>query len=216
MGTSDAPPMEGGDPTNEKPEEELQPNLELEEFAADAAAEEPPLLPMREPMRGIFKALGMIEQVVGGLFLLLILILVLGQVAQRYVHGTWPWTGELARYSLVWATFLMAGYLIAYAPHHIAIHVIDYVAKGRWLDAVKLFVNVVVLLTTVAMIYGSYTLIADDIGQVTAAGQIPLRYVNMVPLVGLILIVLRVILGIVVRDVPALLGRDANIEEDAA
>ena len=36
-------------------------------------------------MRTIFRAIGMLEQIVGSLLLLLILVLVLAQVAQRYL-----------------------------------------------------------------------------------------------------------------------------------
>jgi TRAP-type C4-dicarboxylate transport system permease small subunit len=204
MAQNDGPPTDG---TSESPEDAPKPSLEIDEFAA---TEEPPLLPTSEPLRTIFRAIGVAEQVVGSLLLLLILILVLSQVAQRYVPGTWPWTGELARLAMVWAAFLMAGYLIAYHPHHITIQIVDYVLRGRGLAVVKLFVNVVILLTCLALIYGSITLIQTDIGQVTPAAEIPLRLVNAVPLVGLFLIVLRVVLGIVVNDVPALRGREAD------
>lgn len=181
---------------------------ELESLDADPSGGEEPLLPSREPMRSIFRALGMVEQIVASLLLVVILVLVLTQVAIRYIPG-WsaPWTGELARLSMVWATFLIAGYLVAYPPHHIAIQVIDYVAKGRWLAAVKLFVNVVILTTCIVLIYGSYTLVTTDVDQVTPAGGWSLRFVNAIPLVGLFLVAIRALLGIVVRDIPALRGR---------
>ena len=87
---------------------------------------------------------------------------------------------------MVWVTFLLAGYLMAYAPHHITIQIIDYVAKGRWLAVVKLFVNFVILATCLFLIYGSYTLVTTGIDQVTPAGGLSLRFVNAVPLVGLV------------------------------
>jgi TRAP-type C4-dicarboxylate transport system permease small subunit len=158
-------------------------------------------------MRTIFRALGLLEQIVGSLLLGLILVLVLAQVAQRYLPGASPWTGELARLSLVWVTFLMAGYLIAYAPHHIAIQIIDYVAKGRWLASIKLFVNLVILATCLVLIYGSYALVTTSVDQVTPAGELSMRFVNAVPLVGLILVIMRVVLAIVGKDIPALRGR---------
>jgi TRAP-type C4-dicarboxylate transport system permease small subunit len=207
MAQLDGPPTDGTDSASESPVDEPKPSLEIDEFAA---TEEPPLLPTREPLRTIFRAIGIAEQIVGSLLLLLILILVLAQVAQRYVPGTWPWTGELARLAMVWAAFLMAGYLIAYHPHHITIQIVDFVLRGRALALVKLFVNVVILLTGLALIYGGITLIGTDIGQVTPAAEIPLRFVNAVPLVGLFLIVLRAVLGIAVNDVPALRGREAD------
>jgi TRAP-type C4-dicarboxylate transport system permease small subunit len=166
----------------------------------------PELLPAREPLRSIMHLIGQAEQVIGGVLLVIILVLVLAQVAQRYLPGGYPWTGELARLSMVWATFVLAGYLMAH-DRHIAIHVVDYVLHGRALAAVKLMVNVVVLVTCLVLLYGTYVLIDTDIGQVTAAAEIPLRYVNAVPLVGFFLTAIRAVLGIVVNDVPALLGR---------
>jgi len=202
MDQYEGPPGVDGDPLAETPTAELHSLMESEE-----SPEEPPLLPVSEPMRTIFRALGLLEQIVGSLLLGLILVLVLAQVAQRYLPGAAPWTGELARLSLVWVTFLMAGYLIAYAPHHIAIQIIDYVAKGRWLASIKLFVNLVILATCLVLIYGSYTLVTTSVDQVTPAGELSMRFVNAVPLAGLILVVLRVVLAIVDRDIPAFRGR---------
>jgi TRAP-type transport system small permease protein len=166
----------------------------------------PELLPDREPWRSLLHWTGILEQVIGSVLLVVVLVLVLAQVAQRYVPGSWPWTGEVARLAMVWATFVMAGYLAAH-DRHIAIHVVDWVLGGRALATVKLFVNLVILVTCVVLIYATYQLVATDIGQVTAAAQLPLRFVNAVPLVGFALIALRALLGIVLRDVPALLGR---------
>jgi len=202
MDPNDGPPGGTSAPLDETAPAE--PHLLLE---SEESPEDPPLLPEGEPMRTIFRALGLLEQIVGSLLLGLILVLVLAQVAQRYLPGAAPWTGELARLSLVWVTFLMAGYLIAYAPHHIAIQVIDYVAKGRWLASVKLFVNLVILATCLVLIYGGYTLVTSGVDQVTPAGELSMRFVNALPIVGLILVVVRVVLAIVVKDVPALRGR---------
>ncbi len=171
-----------------------------------AGSSNPELLPVREPWRRIVHGIGIGEQIVGALLMLMILVLVLAQVAQRYVPGAWPWTGEVARLSLVWATFVMSGYLMAF-DRHIAIHVVDYVLGGRALAAVKLFARLVVLLTCLALMYATYQLVSEDIGQVTAAGQIPLQIVNAVPIIGFSLTALRAVLGIALVDVPAVLGR---------
>lgn len=166
----------------------------------------PELLPAGGPLRPILHFIGQVEQLIGAILLVIILVLVLAQVAQRYLPGGYPWTGEVARYSMVWATFVLAGYLMAH-DRHIAIHVVDYVLHGRALSAVKLMVNVVVLVTCMVLLYGTYVLIDTDIGQVTAAAQMPLRWVNAVPMIGFFLTAIRALLGIVLNDVPALLGR---------
>jgi TRAP-type C4-dicarboxylate transport system permease small subunit len=204
MAQNDGPPTDGADPLDDPT---TSSPLGIDELVV---TEDPPLLPTRGPLRTSFRVLGAIERILGSLLLLLILILVLAQIADRYIPGAAPWTGELARLSMVWATFLLAGYLIAYSPHHIAIQVVDYVAKGRRLAMVKLFVNVVILLTCLLLIYGTINLLATDIGQVTPAGEIPLRLVNAVPLIGFVLVAVRVLLAIVIRDVPALRGTDGD------
>jgi TRAP-type C4-dicarboxylate transport system permease small subunit len=167
---------------------------------------QPELLPNRQPWRSIFHAIGVVEQVIGSVLLVIILVLVLGQVAARYVPGSWVWTGEVARLSMVWLTLVMAGYLAAH-DRHIAIHVVDWVLAGRALAAVKLFVSITVLVTCLVLLYAVYLLIATDIGGVTPAAEIPLRFVNAVPLVGFALVVLRALLSIVLVDLPALIGR---------
>jgi TRAP-type C4-dicarboxylate transport system permease small subunit len=204
MARRDGPPADGADTAGEGRVDENEALQELHALQTEAPRAEPPLLPSREPMRTLFRILGAVERVLGSLLLALILILVLGQVAIRYLPGAAPWSGELARLSMVWATFLMAGYLVAYPPHHIAIQVVDYVAKGRWLAAVKLFVNVVILATCLVLIYGTYTLVTTTVAQVTPAGGLSMRFVNAIPLVGLVLVALRAVLGIVVNDIPSL------------
>lgn len=171
----------------------------------------PEILPRREPWRRIVHAIGVVEQVIGALLLGLILTLVVALVAQRYLPGAnFPWTGEVARLAMVWATFVMAGYLAGH-DRHIAIHVVDYVVKGRPLAAIKLFVNVVVLLTCLGLLYATYVLVESDVGQVTPAAEIPLRFVNAVPIIGFALTALRAGLAIAMRDVPALMGREEEV-----
>lgn len=205
MAKHDGPPLDDADPV--EGHQATHPHAgEIDELNEPEA----PLLPSSEPLHTIFRAIGVIEQILGILLLLAILGLVLVQVAQRYLPGEWPWTGELARYSMVWATFFLAGYLVAYPPHHIAIHVVDFVVGERFLALIKLFVNLVLFATSVFMIYGSYRLIATDIGQVTPAGEMSMKFVNTWPLVGLILVAIRAVLGIVVEDVPALRARNGD------
>jgi TRAP-type C4-dicarboxylate transport system permease small subunit len=167
----------------------------------------PEILPQAEPWRGILHAIGVAEQFVGSALLLVVFMLVLAQVALRYLPiATVPWTGEIARLALVWLTFVLAGYLAAH-DRHIAIQVVDYVLGGRALAAVKLFVDVVVLATCVVAMVAIAQLLAEDIGQVTPAAQLPLWIVNFVPLVGFALTTLRVIVLMLVRDLPVVSGR---------
>jgi TRAP-type C4-dicarboxylate transport system permease small subunit len=168
----------------------------------------PELLPPAGPLRRVFRFIGLFEQAVGTAFILVILALVLMQVAQRYLpEGGWAWTGEVARLSMVWSTFILAGYLMAH-DRHIAIQLVDLVLPRRLLGVVKTMVHLVVGGTCVAMAYSIYRLIADDIGQRTAAAEIPLVWVYVIPLVGFVLTAVRAGLALVVADIPQVTGRE--------
>lgn len=82
--------------------------------------------------------------------LLLIFFLVLAQAGQRYLPiDGWPWTGELARFSLVWLTFLSAGVLVT-SDSHIAIEMVDGLGGPR----VRRVVRVLSCLIVAAVGYG--------------------------------------------------------------
>ncbi len=177
------------------------------EVEALAGESNPEILPRSEPWRKILQAIGLAEQVVGAILLFVILVLVVALVAQRYVPGAnYPWTGEVARLSMVWATFIIAGYLAAH-DRQIAIHVVDFALGARALAAIKLFANVVVLVTCVGLAYAVILLIGEDIGQVTPAAEIPLRIVNAIPITGFVLTAVRMAVAIVAIDLPAVRGQ---------
>ena len=75
----------------------------------------------------IGRVLTAIELTIAVAALLLIFGLVLLQAGQRYLPiDGWPWTGELARFCLVWLTFVTAGVLVT-KDSHISIEMIDMV-----------------------------------------------------------------------------------------
>ena len=175
-----------------------------------AEVDTPELLPHREPWRSMLHGIGVLERTIGSALIVVILVLVLIQVAQRYLPGSgWPWTGEVARLALVWCTFVLSGYLMAH-DRHISIQVVDLLLPPRGLAVVQLLGHVVVGLTCLAMAYACYQLIADDIGQVTPAAEIPLAWIYTMPLVGFALTALRAVLAIGMLDIPAIAGRSGR------
>ena len=166
------------------------------------------LLPSREPFRTLTRLVGLVEQIIGGALIVVILVLVLIQVAQRYVHAFdgWPWTGEIARLALVWCTFVLSGYLMA-QDRHITIKVADLVLPEWVLDLVKLGSHVVVLVTCLGMGYATYSLIANDIGQRTPAAELPIAWFYVMPLVGFLLTALRAMMMIGLVDVRQVMRR---------
>ena len=83
--------------------------------------------------------------------MLLIFFLVLLQAAQRYLPiDGWPWTGELARFSLVWLTFVVAGVLVS-SDSHISIEMIDTVRSPLLRRVVRVISCLVVAAVGVAL-----------------------------------------------------------------
>jgi TRAP-type C4-dicarboxylate transport system permease small subunit len=182
---------------------------EVEEPLGLASIDQVELLPARGWPRRLLRAIGLAEQLIGGSLIVIIMVLVLVQVGQRYIHafGGWPWTGEIAKLSLVWCTFVLSGYLMA-QDRHITIRVIDFAVGGRALGLVKLFAHVVVTAGCLAMAYATYRLIADGIGERTPAAGIPVAWTYVPPLVGFVLTAVRGVMAIVLLDVHEISGHE--------
>jgi TRAP-type C4-dicarboxylate transport system permease small subunit len=164
-------------------------------------------LPAAGLPRSVLRAIGLAEQAIGTALIVVILALVLLQVFQRYLpSGGWPWTGEVARLCLAWATFILSGYLLS-TDRHVSIQVVDIVVHGRALGAVKTFAHAVVGVTCAGLAYATADLIGNDRGQVTSAAGIPLVFVYLVPLIGFVLTAVRAVVVILVADLPLVTGR---------
>ena len=77
------------------------------------------------------------EKTVAGLFLLVIVSTMAAQVVARYVFGApFQWSEEVARFALIWMTFISAAFVMA-EGRHIAVDIIS----SRVGDGGKLFVE---------------------------------------------------------------------------
>ena len=107
----------------------------------------PEVLPAREPFRTLLRRLGLAEQAAGVASWSSSSSLCSSRSCQRYLPGGgWAWTGEIARFAMVWVTFVMSGYLMAH-DGHIAIKVVDYFLPVRALGAVKLLGHALIAVT---------------------------------------------------------------------
>lgn len=201
-------PDEPAAPGSPQPPDDVVELIEIPEHAAELGEDTTvEILPAGGPFRAPLHWLSLGEQAIGVLLLVVLLVLVLVQVGQRYVPGTGlPATGELARLAMVWLTFVLSGYLLAH-DRHIAIHVVDYFLPVRVLGAVQLLGHVIVTITCLALAYATWNLIASDRGVVTSAAQIPETLVYGVALAGFVLTFIRAVVTVVVLDLPEIAGK---------
>ena len=178
-------------------------------------SETTPVQPQRSaggPARQVVRVLTAVEVGLAGTAAALIFVLVLVQAGQRYlpVDG-WTWTGELARYSLVWLTFTAAGVLVT-RDGHIALQVVDAIPSERVLRVIHACALLVVAATGAALARECWTLMIDQRNLTTPAMGISQAWIYALPLVGFLSVTVRgtVAAGLVLRHgVPAAQQRDA-------
>ena len=163
--------------------------------------------PWREPK--FLRAWASAELAVGCAALVAIFVSVLWQVTSRYVHAlNWPGVGELANYSLIILTFIMVGYLIG-QNGHIAIQIIDYLAKGRAFVVVKAVSALCTAVICALLAWEAVALIRAYPTRTTAALGIPLWLLYAVPLAGFVSGTVRAVIRIFTANRP-------DIQFDAA
>lgn len=132
-----------------------------------------------------------IELTIGIAALLLIFGLVLLQAAQRYLPiDGWPWTGELARFCLVWLTFVVAGVLVT-TDSHISIEMIDLVPGAHFRRAVRVVSCLIVALIGVGLCAEAWELMQTQDIITSPAMRMPMSYLYAISLIGFVSVVVR-------------------------
>lgn len=143
------------------------------------------------PVARTVRALTAVELAIGVLAMLLIFVLVLVQAGQRYlpVDG-WPWTGELARFCLVWLTFVTAGVLVS-NDSHIAIETIDAVRNPTVRRVVRVVACLTVAATGALLTAEAWELMHTQGMLRSPAMEMPMSWLYAISIVGFISTTLR-------------------------
>ena len=132
-----------------------------------------------------------IELAIGAAALLLIFFLVLTQAAQRYLPlDGWPWTGELARFSLVWLTFVVAGVLVS-SDSHISIEMIDVVRSPLLRRVVRVISCLIVAAVGVALTAEAWELTQTQGILKSPALQMPMSWLYAISMIGFVSTAIR-------------------------
>jgi TRAP-type transport system small permease protein len=132
-----------------------------------------------------------IELAIGAAALLLIFFLVLMQAAQRYLPiDGWPWTGELARFALVWLTFVVAGVLVS-SDSHIAIEMIDSVKSPLLQRVVRVTSCLIVAAVGVALTAEAWELTQTQAVLKSPAMGMPMSWLYAISMIGFVSTVVR-------------------------
>jgi TRAP-type C4-dicarboxylate transport system permease small subunit len=170
-----------------------------QEHEATAAAADDPRRSPPPALARLLAGISAAERFIGAAFLAVLLLLVLLQTVVRFLPvGGWVWTGELARFCLVWLTFALSGHLME-RGEHITLEVVDYVATGRPLWLVRAFANVVTAVVCLGFAVESFAMVTEETAQASPAIGLPMALTYVIPLAGFALTCLRAGLGVVWR-----------------
>ncbi len=123
--------------------------------------------------------------------LMLLVVTVTWQVFSRYVlNDPSSWTGELARYTMVWLGLLGAGYLFG-VKGHLAITLLDGYLRGRAHTALQLLINgISFAFVSLAMLKGGIALMGRTGQQLSPALQLPMSTVySILPISAVIILI---------------------------
>lgn len=128
------------------------------------------------------------ERVLASLVLLALLVFVLLQVFSRYVLSMpFSWTEEVARFALVWLTFLAAGFVMA-RRGHITVDLLVELLGPRLKKLVNGFAILVILVASALMMWAGYQLASTMAALRSPAAGIPMPVLYSAVTVGFLLI----------------------------
>lgn len=136
-----------------------------------------------------------VELVIGGIAVLLILVLVFYQALQRYLPvESAAWTGELAQFSLLWATFAAMGVLVT-SHGHIALELVDSLRSPMAVRVIQVFALLVVAATGVGLAAEAWALVETQGIVKSPVLRVPMSWIYIPVLVGTISTAIRALVA---------------------
>jgi TRAP-type C4-dicarboxylate transport system permease small subunit len=150
------------------------------------------------PLFRVIRWVTTVEVALAAIAMATIFVLILMQAAQRYlpVDG-WAWTGELARFSLVWMTFVVAGVLVT-RDGHIALQVVDSIRWPMVVRVVHVLANLVLAATALLFVRECWTLIEESGSLKSPALRMPMAWHYVLPLLGFLSTAVRALVAAVI------------------
>lgn len=147
--------------------------------------------------RRVVEAAIRFEQMISAALVIVILALVVMQVVARYVlKDPFVWTEELARFGLIWLTFIGTAFVMA-RGRHIAIDVVSQPLSPKGRMALDIVSSLMTIAAAVVFLPASlnFAIAMNRVG--SPAADIPMSFVYAAGLVGFSLLALHCLLRLV-------------------
>lgn len=160
---------------------------------------------------GILERVIRVEEAVGAALLMAIFLLVVAQVAARYVlQSPFVWTGEVARFGLIWLTFVGAAFVMA-RGRHIAVDVVSQPLGPRGRMALDIASSLITVVAALIFLPASlqFTIAMSRVN--SPAADVPMSVVYSAGLVGFGLLAVHCLIRLFVA---VRLGPAGYVDED--
>lgn len=121
-------------------------------------------------------------------FLVIMVVIIFLQIISRIlIQSSFPWTEELARFLMIWLTFLGAAFSFQYGAH-IGITLITNKIPRKLAAVVQVIVCLLCVILFSILIVQGYDLVMRSTTQVSPALGLPMNYVyTIIPISGLLM-----------------------------
>lgn len=121
-------------------------------------------------------------------FLVIMVVIIFLQIISRIlIQSSFPWTEELARFLMIWLTFLGAAFSFQYGAH-IGITLITNKIPKKVAAVVQIIVCLLCVVLFSILIVQGYDLVMRSTTQVSPALGVPMNYVyTIIPISGLLM-----------------------------
>jgi TRAP-type C4-dicarboxylate transport system permease small subunit len=142
-------------------------------------------------LRRSIRVLTAIELTIGAIALLAILVLVFMQAAQRYSpFESFAWTGELARFAMIWLAFSVMGVLIT-SRGHIALEIVDTFKNQMLVRIIQTIALVIVVAVGAGLTYEAWALVTTQGIIKSPVLRLPMSIVYIPVLIGVVSLTIR-------------------------
>lgn len=164
----------------------------------------------------VLDRLAWVERALACVLLTGLLCAVLAQVVSRYVfHSPLPWTDEIARFLLVWLTFVAAGYVMA-GRLHVTVDIAIARLGVRATAIVDTLATIVVVGASVVLAIAGVEIAKATANVASPATGLPVSVVYSAGTVGFALIALHGIGTVIsnLKDPSSVPGGMENLEQE--
>lgn len=151
------------------------------------------------------------EEAILVVFLIVITIVMSVQIVARIFNSALTWSEELARFLFVWSGFLSISYCFR-EQISIKIEQVVDMLPTRVASVIKLLEKAIMLVFYLYMLQFAYDYYTRAIasGQLSPAMQIPMAMIQIAPLVGFILSIIRLIQSVFAKSRELVTGEAAE------